>query len=116
MARLKPKNPYSKKHVFDAIINEWIRAAAVGGGGVGSVDASNIKLVLDEVLDLSDAQDTRTISVIVDTNNGGNRVHYLSVPLPEPGAQTVTDWINGKYPQLTDQEGLAAAVLYGCGR
>lgn len=112
MARLKPKRPFTKKHVFDAIISEWIRAARYNQ----DPDPTNIKLVLDHVLDFNDPQGTRRIAIIVDINSGGNRTHYLSIPLPENGASTVADWINGKYGTTTAQDGFADAVLYGCGR
>ena len=114
MAKFALLKPFTKKHIADAYINEWIDAAREGR----RPDSDKLEAVIGPMVDQEGGK--RRIKVIVDDepDSDGKKVIKITIPLSEEGAtgQTIEDWINSKWGSAAALEMFGDAILAGCGR
>lgn len=113
MARVKIRKPFKRRHIADAIINEWIEATRIGR----PYSEANIQAAIDPIIDREGG--TRRVVVKLDQFDPmtGVTTINLAVPLPEPNpGQTIQDWIRSKWPTDEEVEAFGGYTLYGCGR
>lgn len=107
MARFRIKRPYSKQHISNAIINEWITAKREAR----NVSATKIQDAITPIID----ETNFTVVANLDSYQV-QKVININVPAPGVPPAGLEDWINRKWPTLEEVEEFGRICLYGCGR
>jgi hypothetical protein len=113
MARVRIRRPFKRRHIADAIINEWIEAVRVGR----PYSEANIQAAIAPIIDTEGG--TRRVTISLDKYDSGTGVRTLNVavPLPEPETgQSIEDWIRSKWSTDEQLDEFGNYTLYGCGR
>ena len=109
MAKFALLKPFTKRHIADAYINEWIDAAREGR----RPDSDKLEAVIGPMIRPGRRQAPHQGDRRRRAGPDGKKVIKITIPLSEEGAtgQTIEDWINGKWGSAAALEMFGDAMI-----